>query len=164
MMHLVPAQGNRWRAALASAAAAGVLLSWGLPSCTSAGACDEAQLASSPAFLIPFEGAVDETGCTITAFTTDEAGVNQQMHCLASGEYCECYGGGLPGTYSLRVFDLETGQEIDQAEVVVVSEPAPECRSSSVTVGFTGAFSDTFFGAGGAGGAGGAAGSMTSDN
>lgn len=130
-----------------------------LPACTAdSSGCDPTGLALSPAFLLPFEGEVDESGCTIGALVADEAGNQTPMDCVDYGEDCLCVGGGVPGVYEVSVLDLESGDEIDDLEVTVHPAPAPDCRAPEVTRPFDGAFAHTFFGVGGQGGGGGVGG------
>jgi|GEM_PF-3187028 len=136
---------------------AGLLLQ-GIPACTSdAGGCSESGLAISPAFIVPFQGQVDEGSCTVTATVYDAAAGVTWMECVAYGTDCVCQGGGLPGVYEVTVYETESGEEIDDAEVTVRAAPPPECRASEVTRPFDDAFLHGYFGEGGFG-AGGEAG------
>src|SRR5688572_27178739 len=87
--------------------AASVLVAQALPACAGdSGGCDPASLANSPAFLLPFEGEVDEDGCTVGALVVDETGTQEPMDCVEYGEDCLCQGGGLPGVYEVAVLDV----------------------------------------------------------
>jgi hypothetical protein len=147
---------RRFLLLLAPLAASG-LASQALPACAgdSAG-CNQTSLANSPAFLLPFEGEVDEDGCTIAGFAVDEAGAQTPMECVEYGEDCLCLGGALPGVYEVAIVDVESGDEIDDMEVTVHAAPPPDCRAPEVTRPFDAAFAHTFFGVGGHGGVGGA--------
>jgi hypothetical protein len=141
------------------ALAIGASLALAMPSCaTDSAGCNQGQLATEPAFLLPFVGRTDEDGCTVGAAHYDQAGNRTVMECGVYYEDCLCQGGGVPGVYEVVVYDVESGEEIDDCEVTVYSAAAPECRESEVTRGFHGAFRHSFFGVGGAGGAGGAGG------
>jgi hypothetical protein len=135
------------------------LLVQGVPACTGdSGGCNEAGLASSPAFLLPFRDQVEEGKCTVTATVYEPSRGQSWMECVPYGDDCLCQGGGLPGVYEVTVYDLESSEELDDAEVTVYAAPPPECRDAEVTRAFDDAFLHGYLGAGGLGGGGGAGG------
>lgn len=117
-------------------------------------ACSEESMMSTPAFTLPYEGAINGGSCTIDGTTVRDDGARRGMDCAPEGDYCLCVGGDLPGDYEVTIYRLSDQEVVDTASVRVTEDPSnTSCRDAVRTD------EDGAAGAGGAGGEAGASGS-----